>query len=257
MQSPARPAAALRRIARRGWRGGIDLIFPPQCVACDAPVAEPFGLCPACWGNAGFIRGLACDLCGAPLPGEAEPGRAEHCDDCLRVARPWVQGRAAMVYEGTGRQLVLALKHGDRLDLVPALARWLAQAAAPLIRPGTLIAPVPLHWRRLLARRANQSALLSGALARAVNCDHCPDLFRRRRATPSQDGRSRDDRFRNLAGAIRVAPARAARLRDRDLLIVDDVMTSGATFAAAAEAALAAGAGSVRVLSLARVAKDG
>jgi predicted amidophosphoribosyltransferase len=239
-----------------GLQAVLRAVYPPQCLTCEAQVGEDFALCPDCWRLTPFIAGLVCDRCGLPLPG-ADPGHAVHCDDCLRLARPWARGRAAVLYEGNGRKLVLALKHGDRLDLARPAARWMLRAAAALVEPGMLVAPVPLHWVRLFRRRYNQSALLSGALARAAGLDHCPDLLLRARATPTQDGRSREARFENLAGALRMHPRRAALAKGRPVLIVDDVMTSGATLAAAAEACLAAGALSVSVAVLARVAKDG
>lgn len=234
----------------------LRAVYPPQCITCNALVTTDFGLCADCWRETPFITGLVCDLCGTPLPGE-DDGRPVHCDDCLTIARPWGKGRAAMLYRDNGRKIVLALKHGDRTDLARPAAGWLARVAGGMAAdPATLIAPVPLHWFRLLRRRYNQSALLSGALARALGRDHCPDLLQRRRSTGTQDGRGRDDRFANLQGAIRVHPARLQRMRDRPVLLVDDVMTSGATLAACAEACLAAGAAQVSVAVLARVAKD-
>jgi len=227
-------------------------IYPPRCLTCEEIVAEEGGLCGPCWRGARFITGLVCDTCGMPLPGEADD--AVLCDDCLATPRPWRQGRAALVYRDTGRKLVLALKHGDRTDLVDAAAAWLLRAARPILTEAPIVVPIPLHWRRLAARRYNQSALLAGALARQGGLDHCPDALRRARATPSQDGRDRDARFANLDGAL--IPHRPERLRDRAVLVVDDVMTSGATFAAATEACRAAGAADIRVLALARVAKD-
>lgn len=202
-----------------------------------------------------FIGGLVCDLCGVPLPGE-DDGRAEQCDDCLTIARPWAQGRAALLYKDKGRELVLGLKHADRLDLVRPMAGWLARAVVPLLTPDVLLAPIPLHWTRLFRRRYNQSALLTRALSRLTGADQCPDLLVRRRKTESQDGKGRDQRFANLAGALGVHPRRRGLLQGRPVLLVDDVMTSGATFAAAADACLAAGASRVCVLALARVAKD-
>lgn len=234
----------------------IALLYPPQCIGCGALVASDFGLCAACWRATPFISGLVCDCCGTPLPGDAAGGVAV-CDDCLAIARPWRAGRSVMLYRDNGRRLVLALKHGDRMDLARPAAEWLLRAARPLLTPGMLVVPVPLHRWRLFHRRYNQAALLSAALARAGGLAHCPDALVRARPTGSQEGRSREERFRHLAGAMRVPPRRQAMVRGREVLVVDDVMTSGATFAAAAEACLAAGAAGVSVLSLARVAKAG
>jgi ComF family protein len=243
----------------------LHLIYPPQCLSCDALVTSDFGLCGTCWRDTPFIAGLVCDKCGAPLPGEAGaeagagPGAElapEFCDDCLTVPRPWHQGRAALLYRDNARKLVLALKHGDRQDLARPAATWLARTARPILTPDMLIAPVPLHWRRLLSRRFNQAALISTALARELALDHCPDLLVRTRRTPSQEGRDRDTRFANLAEALAPHPKRGARARGRHVLLVDDVMTSGATLSAAAEACRSAGARAVSVLALARVVKD-
>jgi ComF family protein len=233
----------------------LQMIYPPQCLTCDAQVTTDFGLCGACWRDTPFISGLVCDTCGVPLPGE-DPGHGVHCDDCLAIARPWSQGRAALLYRDKGRTIVLALKHGDRLDLARPAAAWLLRAALPMLKPDMMVAPVPLHWMRLFTRRYNQSALLSRALARAAGLDHCPDLLVRRKSTGTQDGRSRDGRFANMDGALTVHPRRMTNVEGRHVLIVDDVMTSGATFAAAAEACVAAGAIGVSILALARVAKD-
>lgn len=202
-----------------------------------------------------MIAGLACDLCGTPLPGDPADAPV-HCDDCLTIARPWRAGRAALVYRDAGRSLVLALKHGDRLDIARAAAPWLLRAARDIITPDTVLVPVPLHWKRLAARRYNQSALLAGALARHAGCGWLPDGLVRSRATPSLDGLTRDTRFATLQDAIRPHPRRAVELKGRPVIVVDDVMTSGATFAACGEAALRAGASDLCVLALARVAKD-
>jgi predicted amidophosphoribosyltransferase len=233
----------------------LHTLFPPQCVVCGDAVDSDFGLCGPCWRDTSFIRGLVCDKCGVPLPGE-DDGRPEYCDDCLTLARPWDRGRAALVYKGNGRKLVLALKHGDRLELARPGGRWMADAVRPLLTEGMVVAPVPLHRWRLLTRRYNQSALLAREVARLTGLAMCPDLLVRRRRTASQEGRNRDARFANVAGAIAVHSRRRSWLAGRPVLLVDDVMTSGATLAASAEACLAAGAGPVSILVLARVAKD-
>lgn len=233
----------------------LRVLYPARCLTCGVQVQTDFGLCGPCWRDTPFTAGLVCDLCGLPLPG-GRPGEVAHCDDCLRIPRPWRQGRSAMLYLGNARRMVLALKHGDRQDLAGPCGWWMAQALTGVATDGMLLAPVPLHRFRLLKRRYNQAALLARALARELGAECCPDLMTRHRATPSLDGKSAADRFATLDGAITVPPARRDRIRGRHLLIVDDVMTAGATLAACAQACLEAGARDVSVVTLARVAKE-
>lgn len=232
----------------------LRALYPPQCVSCGALVEEAGALCGTCWQATPFLGGAVCDCCGAPMVGAVAEG--DLCDQCLTLARPWSRGRAAMAYRDNGRRLVLALKHGDRLDLVAPAARWMARAGAPILREGMLAVPVPAHRWRLLRRRYNQAAALAQALARVTGMIHVPDALVRVRRTKVQDGMGQEARFVNLSGAIRPHPRAGRRLAGADVMIVDDVMTSGATLAAAAEAARAAGAREVCVLVLARVAKD-
>lgn len=236
------------------FQSALRLIYPPRCVSCGEMVERDFALCPSCWGQTDFVTGLVCDACGTPLPGE-DTGAPEYCDDCLERPRPWTRGRSALLYRDRARALVLALKHGDRVELARPGAEWLLRAGRPILVPGMLVAPVPLHRWRLLRRRYNQSALLSRGVAAGAGFEHCPDLLLRTRQTAVQDGMGAEARFANLHGAIAVNPRYRDRIHGRDVLLVDDVMTSGATLAAAAEACLAAGAAEVRVLILARVAK--
>lgn len=233
----------------------LRLAFPPQCISCRGLVDQEFGLCGTCWRETPFILGLVCEQCGIPLPGDDAGGDAT-CDDCLHVARPWARGRAAVLYKGTGRKLVLALKHGDRLDLAWPLARWMAGAAAPLLSQNSVLVPVPAHPVRLLKRRYNQAAVLANAISGMVKRDALPDLLRRSRRTEIQDGKSHHQRFENLAQAIQPSRHAARKLAGRPVILVDDVMTSGATLAAAAEACYEAGAYQVDILALARVTKD-
>ncbi|MDQ2090393.1 ComF family protein [Marimonas arenosa] len=237
------------------FQTALHLLYPPRCVGCGEMVDSDFGLCGPCWRDTPFIEGLACNLCGTPLPGTSD--QTEICDECRVIARPWSKGRAAFLYHDNGRKLVLALKHGDRHDIVRPAAKWLSRAANPLVDEDTLIAPIPLHWTRLLKRRFNQSALLAKALAKELSLPWCPDLLIRRARTESLDGKTLDQRFATVSQAIVPHPKRRHRIAGRAVLLVDDVMTSGATMAAAAEACLQSGARDVSALALARVAKEG
>lgn len=231
------------------------LIFPPQCLSCGEPVQDDGGLCGPCWRDTPFILGLCCDLCGTPLPGASDV--AVTCDDCRARDRPWARGRAVMLYRDGGRRLVLGLKHADRLDLAPSMAGWMAARAGPLVHADTLVAPVPAHWWRLFRRRYNQAAVLSLGFAARIDRPVCPDLLVRHRATRVQDGMDPDARYANLADAITVMPRHRALVTGRRVLLVDDVMTSGATLDACARACLAAGAAEISVMVLARVTRDG
>ena len=186
-----------------------------------------------------------------PLIG-AEDG-ADACEGCTRHPPAWDRGAAALIYAGAGRRMVLGLKHGDRLDMVRPLAGWMASAGRDLIAEADLVAPVPLHWTRLFRRRYNQSAELGRALARRAERRFVPDLLTRRRATAPQNG-GREARAANQAGAFALTARHAAAVAGRRVLLVDDVLTSGATLSACADVLRAGGVAGVDVLALARVA---
>jgi ComF family protein len=234
----------------------LHAVFPPECLCCGARVETDFAICGPCWGDTPFVFGAACDRCGVGLPGQTSDGCPLICEECHSIARPWSQGRAVMHYAGNGRKLVLGLKHGDRAEIARAAGPWMARAGADLLKGDPLIVPVPLHWRRLAERRFNQAALLALSLAATSGRKCLPDALTRARNTGTQDGLDRDGRFRNVDDAISVHPRRAAQIAGRRILLVDDVMTSGATFSAATQACLAAGAEQVCVIALARVARD-
>lgn len=231
----------------------LDLLLPPRCLACGVEVVRPGALCPRCWDEVAFISPPFCALCGYPF--EFDPGTGALCAACLREPPAFDRARAVMRYDARGRALVLGFKHGDRTEGAPAYAVWLARAGAELLAEADVLAPVPLHWRRLFARRYNQAALLAQALAQASGVPLVPDLLRRRRATPSQGRLSAVGRARNVAGAFAVTPARAAALAGRHVLLIDDVLTTGATVAACAATLRRAGAAGVDVLVLARVVR--
>lgn len=239
-------------------KGALQIVYPPQCMGCGETVGQTGALCPACWRDTDFIAATACMRCGAPLPGDGttDDDAALCCDECLATPRPWVRGCAAVTYRGTGRKLTLMLKHGDRLDVAGALGDWLGHAAAPLVVPDMLVAPVPLHLRRLFHRRYNQAELLAKGISRRHGLELMPGLMQRNRHTQSQDHRGVAERFANLADAISVRPRLAPLIAGRPVLLVDDVMASGATLGACAQALIDAGSGPISVAVLARAVKE-
>ena len=231
----------------------LDAVLPPLCLGCGEIIAEPGALCAACWPGFSFIAAPHCARCGTPFAEEIGDGAL--CGACLRRPPRYRKARAALVYDDSSKKLVLPFKHGDRTDMARSCGRWMARAGAELLAEAELVAPVPLHWRRLFTRRYNQAVLLARAVAREGRARLAPDLLRRARWTGSQAGLKANERRDNVRRAFTLHPVWREAVKDKAVLLVDDVLTTGATVEACALALQRAGARHVDVLTLARAVR--
>jgi ComF family protein len=230
----------------------LDLVLPPRPLneAAGEPV-QSVGLTSAAWSRIRFIEAPCCDACGAPF--DFDMGGGAICAPCQARRPAFDHARAACLYDEHSRDLILKLKHADRTDLAGLFALWLTRAAADIITDADAVIPVPLHRWRLLKRRYNQAAEIARPLARAAGRAYWPDALIRPRPTASQAGKSGVGRRRNVAGVFAVPPAWRRRVQGRRLLLIDDVLTTGATVEGCARALKAAGASRVDVAVIARV----
>ncbi|GJD48118.1 Putative ribose-phosphate pyrophosphokinase [Methylobacterium crusticola] len=257
--APGRRTGTLRHLARAPGlvlRAAVGLIYPPSCIGCGAATGVPHALCPACWGGMRFIERPYCERLGTPfsvdlgVPGLLSPA-------ALADPPVFERARAAARYDATARRLVQRLKYEDRLDLAAAMGAMMARAGRELLAEADVVVPVPLWRWRLWRRRFNQAAVLARHAARGRGVPVEPGLLARVRPTRRQVGLTRAARAENLQGAFRVPEAARPRLAGRRVLLVDDVVTTGATANAAARALMRGGAAAVDVLAFARVVSDG
>ena len=244
---PPRGAGLFRRALGRL----SDIVMPPVCLVCRTPVGGHDALCAACWREVDFIRPPVCDRLGLPMPFDTDGPMISAA--AAADPPPYGRARAVAAYTGSMRALVHGLKFHDRHDVRRLLGRWLVEAGGAVIDGAEIVVPVPLARRRLLLRRFNQAATLSQEVARLTGLRYEPMVLARTRATASQVGLSRAARRRNVAGAFSVPRRFAARVRGVNILLVDDVITTGSTVGACARALLKAGAARVDVLALALV----
>jgi ComF family protein len=229
-------------------RLALDAVLPPRCVGCGEIVGEAGILCAQCWAGITFIAPPFCACCGLPFPHDGKG----LCAACAAATPHYDRARAVLRYDDASRGLVIAFKHADRTHTAPAYGAWMRRAGAELLDDADLLVPVPLHWWRLFRRRYNQAALLAYAIDRARVA---PDLLIRRRATPSQGHLGRTARARNVATAFVLR--RGADVTGKRIVLVDDVMTTGATVSECARVLRRAGAARIDVLTLARATREG
>ncbi|MDB5485660.1 MAG: comF [Tardiphaga sp.] len=250
-------APAMISSLRATWRSTarlmLDVALPTLCVACREPVAGD-GVCGACWANLSFIEKPYCPRLGIPFV--YDPGPDLMSMEAIASPPVYNQARAAVRYDDVARTLVHALKYHDRTDLAPTMGRWMARAGGELLQSADALVPVPLHWRRGWSRRFNQSGALAKAIARQRPIAVLGDALKRIKPTQQQIGLSRSERAGNVQGAFAVPPDRLHAVRGRHLVLIDDVLTSGATVNACARALLRAKAERVDVLVFARVVPE-
>lgn len=253
---PIATNAVLRRPATAGFIASAlasiaDLIMPPVCLGCHANLGGLDALCPRCWGGISFIRPPLCDRLGSPLPFDT----GGIMISAAAAAAPPVYDRARAVasFDGLMRDLVHDLKFRDRHDLRHLLSRWLTEAGRDMLSGADLVVPVPLGRLRLVKRCYNQSAILAQDAARVAGVRYDPMALVRARKTLPQVGLTRLERRKNVKGAFAVPEAKKAAVYGRRIVLVDDVITTGATVNACAAALKQAGAAHVDVLALALV----
>ncbi len=247
--------ARLHAMLKNSVKTLADNLWPPLCISCDVPIQDSNGLCFTCWARMRFLSTPQCSACGVPFPFDV--GAQALCVACTRSRPLYDSARAGLIYDDASRGMILAYKHGDRTDLVPALIKIMMRPGAVLLERADIVAPVPLHWTRLLSRRYNQAGLLSNHLAKIGGARSMPDILVRTKRTGTQGGKSNAGRRRNVQGVFRVQPRYKNALEGKRVLLVDDVLTTGATVETAARALLKGGACAVDVLTIARVVTSG
>ncbi len=232
----------------------LDMVLPPRCGGCGEPVDETPGLCAKCWSHLTFLTRPFCEQCGFPFELDIEGDLL--CGPCLGAPPLYTKLRSVFCYEEKSKDLILRFKHGDATYLAPLLVTWMARASEEFLQKADMILPVPLHWTRLMKRGYNQAALLARGLSKKTGVPYAPDLLKRVRQTVSQGHLSPVARRKNVSQAFCVKDSRRKNLAEKNVLLVDDVFTSGATITECVKALKKSGVKDIFVLTLARVLKS-
>ena len=250
----------LSKIAVRASRWGLNLVLPPRCPVNGDIVPEVGAISPAAWKELDFIAPPFCYCCGMPFPvGDFSPEDLKsdfQCADCLTFPRPFDKARSLLTYNDGSRKMILAFKHGDAIHLHTTLAPLLTRTGLEFLKTDTIIVPVPLHWMRLLKRRYNQAAILGIEVAKWAGIECWPDALIRTRHTPPQGHKGAKDRHENVRSAFDMNPRFKDKISGRDIVLIDDVFTTGATLDECTKVLKASGAASVNVLTVARVVQN-
>jgi len=242
-----RPVSTLREKA-------LNALFPPQCAACSQMTERHGALCQECWSKLVFLADPCCQRCGFPF--EFDTGAGILCPACLNESPAFAMARSVLRYDELSRAIIIPFKYHDQTDLIPACAAWLARAGQPFLHGCEALVPVPISYKRLVRRTYNQAGLLAGALGKQCGLPVLHEALTRIKKQIPQEGLTRKEREKNVQGAFAVQPKHANQVRGKTLVLVDDVMTTGATLNECTRALLEAGARDVYVLTLARTLKE-
>jgi ComF family protein len=241
----------LRATGRALYRRLCDFIAPPHCLVCRAAIGDNGSLCPTCWNALRFIEEPCCPRLGIPFPYDPGPGQVSAA--ALADPPQWMRARSAVAYDDAAKPIVHALKYRDRHEAASLMTRLMARAGSQLLAECDLVIPVPLHPLRLWRRRFNQAALIAQGLCADRREAFQPLILRRARATRPQVGLDHEARRKNVRGAFVVTEHDRKRVGGRRIVLIDDVMTTGATASASTLALQKAGAASVDILTFALV----
>lgn len=234
---------------------GLNLLYPPHCLTCQSAIVSSNNLCAQCWSKLRFISAPICPVMGTPFGTDMGPNMLSA--EAIAHPPPFARARAAVLYDQLARQLVSQFKYGDRLENAKLLARAMAVAGADYWQGDVVLVPVPLHWRRRLSRKYNQSQLLADELSVLTGARVANDWVKRVKSTKRQVGLSSKDREKNVRGAFKLTPKFLEYYRGETIVIIDDVVTTGATVEAITRCFPKKNRASVNVLSFARVVSDG
>ncbi|MCI5049828.1 MAG: ComF family protein [Rickettsiales bacterium] len=232
---------------------GLNAFFPPLCPACQQPTDTVQQFCISCFNELSFVSEPLCDCCGKPF--DAPIDEKSHCMECIEARPTYLQARTVLHYDEVSRPLITRMKYADQTHRIPAFATMMQRAASDMLPHCDVIIPVPLHWRRMLWRTYNQSAQLGAALSKRTQIPMLSGALTRTRNTPAQASLPREERLKNVMDAFAINARHASHLHGKSVLLIDDVITTGATIDACTQALYDGGVGAVYVLSLARTFK--
>jgi len=236
------------------FKSFVDFIFPSRCPYCGRPVNTSDTLCPECFHQINFITAPFCKICGKPFENQKDIGKDLVCPNCASQKHLMRFQRSAIIYDDFSKKAILAFKFSDKTHLSNLFAKWLYLAGSDIFEAGVnLIIPVPLSYQRLISRRYNQAALLALSLSKLTHIKTDVTLLRKIKHTKPQSSLNEKARLKNIKNAFVVK--NPTLIKDKRIVLIDDVTTTGATVIECAKVLIKAGAKSVDTLTVARTLK--